>query len=130
MIPTSVHAELRYGGLRIGKVTQIQFQTSREALENTTLEKWDRTFLSGLRDSSGSGTLFYDPEDAATVALIEDVYENSTALGGVQLVFDSVVGKSVSASAVLTNVSVSVSFGEASVCEIQFQISGKPTANL
>jgi hypothetical protein len=126
MIPTSVHAELRSAGTRIGKVTSIQLQTARDALETTTLDIWDRTFISGLRNSSASGTLFYDPEDETTVSLLNALYADGTALSDVELLFDGVIGKGASASAVITNASLSVAFGEAAVCEIQFQLSGKP----
>lgn len=130
MILTSVHAELRYDGTRIGRVRSIQFQTSRDALETTTLDKWDRTFISGLRDSSASGSLFYDPDDTAAVVLISDLYEDSSATLPMEMLFDSVAGKSISATVVITNISMSASFGAAQVCEIQFRVSGKPTSTL
>jgi hypothetical protein len=130
MIPTSVHAEFRYNGVKVGRVRDIQLQTSREALDTTTLDKWDRTFISGLRDSSASGNLFYDPEDVATLELISDIYDDNVATFPMELVFDSMLGKSVLATVVITNISVSASFGAAQVCEVQFRISGKPTANL
>jgi hypothetical protein len=130
MIPTSVHAELRYNGVKIGRVRSIEFQTLRDALETTTLEKWDKTFIAGLRESSASGSLFYDPDDTAAVALISDIYDDSTATIPMEMIFDSVIGKSVAATVVITNVSMSASFGAAQVCEIQFRISGKPTSTL
>jgi hypothetical protein len=130
MIPTSVHAELRYNGVRVGRVRSIQFQTSRDALETTTLEKWDKTFIAGLRESSASGSLFYDPDDSAAVALISEIYNDGTATIPMEMLFDSVIGKSVAATVVITNVSMSASFGAAQVCEIQFRISGKPISTL
>jgi len=130
MIPTSVHAELRYNGVRVGRVRSIQFQTSRDALETKTLEKWDKTFIAGLRESSASGSLFYDPDDSAAVALISEIYNDGTATIPMEMLFDSVIGKSVAATVVITNVSMSASFGAAQVCEIQFRISGKPISTL
>lgn len=108
----------------------IQLQTSRDALDTTTLDKWDRTFIAGLRDTSASGSLFYDPEDAPTVQLISDTYSDSSATLPMEIVFDSMLGKSVSANVVITSLSVSASFGAAQVCEVQFRISGKPIADL
>jgi len=102
----------------------------RDALETTTLEKWDKTFIAGLRESSASGSLFYDPDDSAAVALISEIYNDGTATIPMEMLFDSVIGKSVAATVVITNVSMSASFGAAQVCEIQFRISGKPISTL
>ena len=130
MILTSIHAEVRYNGTRIGKARNIEFQTSRDTLETTTLNKWDRSFLPGIRDSSGSASLFYDPDDAVVSAIINDTYVDGTALSSIQMIFDTALGKSVAADIVITNISMSASFGVAQVCDIQFRVSDKPTQNL
>jgi hypothetical protein len=106
MIPTSIHAEVRYNGTRI------------------------RSFLPGIRDSSGSASLFYDPDDAVVSAIINDTYVDGTALSSIQMIFDTALGKSVAADIVITNISMSASFGVAQVCDIQFRVSDKPTQNL
>jgi hypothetical protein len=130
MILTGTTAALFFGGTRIGKCRDISLSIDREALPTTKQGDLDRTFISGLRSTSGSASLFYDPEDAATDALLTQVYADNSTLSGVEMVFDSATGKKVTASAVITRVGLSASFGAAQVCDIDFQISGKPTAAL
>lgn len=130
MILTGATAILTFGGTRVGKCRSISLEVDREALPTTRQGDVDRTFIAGLRGTQGSASLFYDPEDAAVAAILAKVYSDDTALSGLELIFDSTADKKVSASVVLTNVSLSASYGAAQVAEIQFQVSGKPTAVL
>lgn len=129
MIATSANATMYYSGSRVGKVKNIQLQTSREALDTTKLNQFDRSFIAGLRDTSATATLFYDPNDLTTVSLIEKIYEDNTSTAAFELVFDSRTEKSTQASAVVTRISVSASYGSAQVCDIEFRVSGKPVSN-
>lgn len=130
MILTGTTAALFFNGTRVGKCRQINLQIDREALPTTRQGDTDLTFINGLRNTQGSATLFYDPTDAGVDALMAQVYSDATTLPGFDLVFDSVTDQQVIASGVLTNVSLSASYGAAQVVEIQFQVSGKPTAVL
>lgn len=130
MILSGSTAALYFDGTRIGKCRSLSLDIEREALQTTKQGDLDRTFIPGLRGSSGSASLFYDPEDTATAAVLAKAYDDGTTLSGMELVFDLIGSKKVTASILLTNVGVSTSYGSAAVCEIQFQISGKPTAVL
>lgn len=130
MIPTGSTAAVFFEGSRIGKCRSMDLSIEREALQTTRQGDVDRTYIPGLRGTSGSASLFYDPEDAATAALLLKLYDDNRSLSGFEFVFDTVVGKKVTASVVITNAGLSTSYGAAQVCEIQFQISGKPTAVL
>ena len=130
MILTGATAALYFGNSRIGKCRNISLSIEREALPTTKQGDIDRTFIAGLRSTSGSASLYYDPDDSATDALLTQVYSDSSTLSGVEMIFDSVTGKKIAASAVVTRVGVSASFGAAQVCDIDFQVSGKPTESL
>lgn len=130
MILTGTTAAMFFNGTRIGKCRQISLQVEREALSTTRQGDTDLTFINGLRNTKGSASLFYDPSDAGVDALMAQVYSDSTSLPGFELVFDSLSGQKVTASGVLTSVGLSASYGVAQVVEIQFQVSGKPTAVL
>ena len=130
MILTGTTAVLYFGGTRVGKCRSISLQVDREALPTTKQGDIDRTFIAGLRGTQGSASLFYDPDDPAVSDLLEKVFADDTSLAGLDLVFDSVTDKKVTASVVLTGTGLSASYGSAQVCEIQFQMSGKPTAVL
>lgn len=130
MILTGATAALFFSGTRIGKCRSISVEVDREALPTTKQGDLDRTFIAGLRGTQGSASLFYDPEDAGVAALISKLYDDNTTLSGLELVFDTVTNKKVAASVVLTSAGFSASYGAAQVCDIQFQVSGKPTTVL
>jgi hypothetical protein len=130
MIPTSGQAEMRHEGVRIGKVQGMQLQAARDAMENTPLNVWDRTFISGLRNSQATAKLIYDPEDPATAALLQAFWANSAALSGFELIFDNETDRGIEAEAVITALGLGVQFGEAALCPISLQISGKPISTL
>jgi hypothetical protein len=130
MILTSGQAEMRHEGVRIGKVQGMQLQAARDAVETTPLNVWDRTFISGLRNSQATAKLIYDPEDPATVALLQAFWADSTARAGIELIFDTETDRGIEADAVITSLGLGVQFGEAALCPINLQISGKPISTL
>ena len=64
-VKTSATAELRYEGAAIAKVRDVSITFARDALETTGIGQTDRTYAYGIRGTTGSGTLLYDPSDAA-----------------------------------------------------------------
>lgn len=130
MILTGTTALLRYQGSRIGRCRSISLSIEREALPTTKQGDLDRTFIAGLRSTSGSASLFYDPNDQATAALLDKAYDDDSTLPSLEMVFDLPGDRKVSASVVITNITMSASYGAAQLCEIQFQVSGKPVAVL
>lgn len=130
-VQTGNTGALLYNGIRIAKVKNFSFSTQRGALDTTGVGDLDRTFVSGVRQSSASGTILYDPDDAATVALLSSIYGNSTAAGPtLTLQINSGSGLGISASAVLTEVGVSVTVGDVVAANCSFQLSGTVTENI
>jgi hypothetical protein len=131
MILTGATAGLYYGTVKIGKVKNIDLDISREALRTTTLDLFDHTYISGMRDTKAAATLFYDPLDAAVVSIITAIYEDTpTTTTNFQFVWDANTNRQLTSSAVITNLGLSVAFGEAQVCKISLQLSGKPVSKL
>lgn len=129
MILTGATASLYYGTLKIGKVRNIDLDISREALRNTTLDSFDHTYIAGIRDTKASATLFYDPLDVAVVNIINAMYEDSsTTTTNFKFLWDSNTNRQLTSAAVITNISLSVAFGEAQVCKLSLQLSGKPVS--
>lgn len=126
MILTGATAALFFDTLRIGKCRQISLEVDREALPTTKQGDIDRTFISGLRDTKGSASLFYDPSDPAVDALMTKVFTDSASLSSLDLVFDTVTDEKFTVQVVLTSAALTTGYGSAQVCEIQFQVSGKP----
>jgi len=129
MILTGASAGLYYNTLRVGKVKNIDIDISREALRSTTLDLFDHTYIAGIRDTKASATLFYDPLDTAAVGIINAIYEDVAEVTSIfQFVWDTNTKRELTSSAVITNIGLSVAFGEAHVCKLSLQLSGKPTS--
>jgi len=122
---TGKNAALSWNGATVGKVRSWSMTISKDALETTTLGVHDRSYVPGIRGSTGTAELMYDPSEGQAVSLLNSISSNSDdAASSVGFVFDTAGGKSLSCSAFLTSVSPSVSVGAIQVCSVSFQVSG------
>jgi len=122
---TGKNGALRWNGSTIGKVRSWSLSINKDALETTDLGKYDRTYVPGLRGTTGTAELMYDPSEGGAVALLNSVFGNdSTVAQSVEFVLDSSGGKTFSCSAFLTSVSPNVSVADIQICSISFQVSG------
>jgi hypothetical protein len=129
MILTGATAGLYYGTVKVGKVKNIDLDISREALRDTTLDLFDHTYIAGVRDTKASATLFYDPLDTAVVSIINAIYtDTSVSTTNFQFVWDTNTNRQLTSAAVITNIGLSIAFGEAQVCKISLQLSGNPVS--
>ncbi len=114
----------------IAKVRDITLNINRDALETTGIGETDRTYAYGIRGTSGSGTLLYDPSDSGTAAIINQVLAETEALSTIQLQLDtgSTAG-TISGSVLITATGASVSVGDLITVPISFTMSGKPTGS-
>lgn len=114
----------------IAKVRDITLNINRDALETTGIGEADRTYAYGIRGTSGSGTLIYDPLDGGTDAIINQVLSATEALSGIQLKLDTNgTDGTIAGSVLITAVGASVSVGDLITVPISFTISGKPTGS-
>jgi hypothetical protein len=112
----------------IAKVRDVKLDINRDALETTGIGQRDRTYAYGIRGTSGSGTLLYDPSDTGTADLMNQILSDTETLSGLQLVLDT--GSSdgtISGDALITAVGPGVSVGDLVSVPISFTVSGKPT---
>lgn len=112
----------------IAKVRDVTLNINRDALETTGIGQADRTYAYGIRGTSGSGTLLYDPSDTGTADLMNQILSDTETLSGVQLVLDTAsTDGTVSGDALITAVGPGVSVGDLISVPVSFTISGKPT---
>ena len=112
----------------IAKVRDVRLDIARDALETTGIGQADRTYAYGIRGTSGSGTLLYDPEDIGTADLMNQILSENDTLSGVQLVLDtSTAAGTLSGDALITAVGPGVAVGDLVSVPISFTISGRPT---
>lgn len=122
---TGKNGALRWNGSTVGKVRSWSLSVNKDALETTDLGSNDRTYVPGLRGSSGSAELMYDPSEGGATALLNSIFSNETGVvQSVEFVLDSTGGKTFSCAAFLTSASPSVSVADIQTCSISFQVSG------
>jgi hypothetical protein len=112
----------------IGKVRDVRLDINRDALETTGIGQGDRTYAYGIRGTSGSGTLLYDPANTGNVNIINRILSDTTDISGIQLVLDTASATgTISGDALITAAGPSISVGDLVTVPISFTISGKPT---
>ena len=122
---TGADGQLRYNNQAIAKCKNWQLNISRNAIETTCLASYDREYVQGLRGTSGSMTLLYDPEQMNANNLLNSVLSDGRS-EEVSFVLNRADGSTFRCNGFLTQTSVSVSTGAASACSCQFVVSGKP----
>lgn len=121
---TGSTGELRYQGLRVGKCREFSIDISRDALETSVLGTFDRSYVEGMRGATGSATVLYDEEDAATIDLVNSIFREETGSKTISMVLNTQTNKALEFSAIVTQVSTPVSVGEVTACSLSFQITG------
>lgn len=118
---------------RIAKIRDIQLSIQRDGLDTTGIGDEDRSSVSGVRGTTGSGNLIYDRTDAAAVAMVNRILNATSGTNSddsIQIVFDSYSTQGTfTGTPVITQVGISVSVGDLVTVPVSFNISGKPSGS-
>ena len=127
---TGADGQLFYGNDPFSKCRDWSITITKDAYEDTCLGSFDRTYVEGLRGTTGSATLLYDPNNSVANNFLNSILEDSNHTkeltfklnrrnlgngGGAFIVYGFI-----------TNVSPSVSVGDVQAVSVSFQVSGKP----
>lgn len=125
MVLTGSDGQLRFNGQLIAKVREWSLSVTKDAIEDTSLGDVDRTYVEGLRSTTGTATVMYDPNNASASLLLNSVFENGSSqeLG---FVFNKNSGGSFACSGFITNINHTVSVGGIQAASLNFQVVGKP----
>ena len=123
-ILTGSNGEMRFNGIKVARCRSFSVDISRDALETTTLGDYDRAYISGIRGATGSATIIYDQDDGGTMAVLRSIFENDSDAKRVSLVLDTSSNDALQFEALLTQVNTPVAVGEATVCSVNFQVTG------
>lgn len=112
-----------YNGTLVAKVASWSFSSTVDTLDVTNLSLSDRTFVPGLRSSSGSATIFYY-DDAAKplierVIKIDDVGEDDILT--IRLGWGA---KYIQGGCIITSAELNCAVGEVMQATVQFQFTG------
>ena len=126
MVLTGADGQLKYQGAVVGKVRDWSITVTKDALEDTGIGDYDRTYIQGLRGTTGSATILYDPSNVQASVFLNSVFDNSEGTQTVDFVFNRLDNKSFKCNGFVTSISPSVSVGSVQAVSISFQVSGKP----
>ena len=116
---------LTYNGSSVAKVSNWSFSSSVDALETTAISDSDRSYAPGLRQFSGSATIFY--YDDAPKTLLERIVSTSAVSESVVAIKLGWGNKYVQGNVIITSGELNCSVGEVMQATIQFQFTGALT---
>jgi hypothetical protein len=126
---TGSDGQLKFNNSVVGKCREWSLSVTKDSLEDTSIGSYDKTYVEGLRGTSGSATVLYDPSNRTAAALLNSIFGNEQTSDTVDFVFNRQEGTSISGNAFVTSISPSVSVGAVQAVSISFQVSGKPIGN-
>ena len=117
---------LTYNGNSVAKVSNWSFSSSVDTLETTAISDFDRSYVPGLRQVTGSATIFY--YDDAPKPLLERIIGTSAVsesdILSLKLGWGS---KYVQGNVIITSGELSCAVGEVMQATVQFQFTGAVT---
>ena len=117
---------LTYNATQVAKVSNWSVSSTVDTLETTGLADGDRSYVPGLRTSSGSATIFY--YDEAAKPLLERIIKISAVGESDTLVIKLGWGtKFIEGNCIITSAELNCAVGEVMQASIQFQFTGAPT---
>ena len=123
---TGADGQLRYKNQVVAKARDFTINIVKDALETTCLASFDRSYVQGLRGSSGAATVLYDPNDFVANSLLNSILEDGDTSDEITFVLNRADGAQFRCSGFLTSISPSVGVGAVQAVAISFQINGKP----
>jgi len=117
---------LTYNGSSVAKVSNWSFSSSVDTLETTAISDSDRSYVPGLRQYSGSATIFY--YDDAPKPLLQRIIGTSAVSESDTLALKLGWGnKYVQGNVIITSGELNCAVGEVMQATIQFQFTGTLT---
>ena len=126
-VQTGADGQLKYNNRVIGRCRDWSISVTKDALEDTCLGAYDRSYVEGLRGTTGSATVLYDPSDEDANAMLNSVLDNGQGESAMEFILSRGNSRAFICSGFITSISPSVSVGAATACSISFQVSGKPS---
>ena len=122
---TGANGALRQNGGVVCRVRNWSLNITRDALDVTCLGQEWRDYVTGLKGATGSATVLYDPDETAAVELMNSIFAaGANGSTSVEFVLGTAENRQLTAQAYVTSASPSVSVGEVTSVDVQFQING------
>ena len=126
---TGADGQLLYGKTAIAKIRDFSITVNKDALETTCLASYDKTYVEGLRGSTASATLLYDPSNSTANQLLNSILQTESKEEELTFKMNRKNapdgGGNFIVNGFITSLSPSVSVGAVQAVSITFQVSGK-----
>ena len=125
---TGSDGELLYDGTAFAKCRDFALTVTKDALDDTCLGAYDRTYVEGLRGTSGTATLLYDPANKTANEFLNTIFNTPATRRTLTFKMNRLnlpdAGGSFAVDGFLTSVSPSVTVGDIQAVAVTFQVSG------
>jgi hypothetical protein len=124
----TTRADVLWNGAKIAKIRDINWNINNGLLNDTGIGEKNATSKYGLRTTSGTGTLFYDPQDSPTVSILNRALSDSETTDALVLKTDRTSAQGVmSGQVLLGSLAMGVPVGDLVSVQVQFTVSGGNT---
>ena len=127
---TGADGQLLYGSTATAKCRDWSISVTKDAIEDTCLADTDRTYVEGLRGTTGSATVLYDPSNITANKFLNSILETTGASEEITFKMNRKGypdgGGTFICKGFLTSISPSVSVGSVQAVSVSFQVNGKP----
>lgn len=117
-------------GVQIGSVGRFTANINRDAIEDTPVGVWDRTYVRGLRGLTANLSVFYNLDNVTAREFFNSIFLNADTTEELTFQFDTVTLTSLESRGFLTSLGASVAAGAAQTMDCQWQGTGPITGNL
>ena len=122
---TGADGAFRYNGAIVAKVRSWTLNVTKDALETTNLSARDRTYIPGLRGSTGTADVLYDESDGATKSLFNQIFEDGdSSANQVEFVLNAGKSTSLRGNCFVSSLGASVSVGDVQAMSVSLQCTG------
>jgi hypothetical protein len=121
---TGANGAFTFNGQTVGRCRSWSLDISRDALEDSCLGSYNRTYIEGLRGATGSAVILYDPTNVVVASLLNRILQNGATSDDIGFVLNTATSQKLECAALITNQSTPMSTGEAVAISVSLQVTG------
>lgn len=121
---TGANGALTWQGQVVARCRSWTLDIAKDALEDTCLGSFNRTYIEGLRGATGSAVVLYDPSDSTVVSLLNRILQDEVDSNAIGFVLNTRANQTLECNALITSQSTPMSIGEATAVSISIQVTG------
>ena len=124
---TGANGALTWEGQVVARCRSWSLDITKDALEDTCLGSFDRTYIEGMRGATGSAVILYDPSNPVVVSLLNRILQDESASNAIGFVLNTRANQKLECKALITSQSTPMSIGEATAVSVSLQVTGPIT---